>query len=34
MSVFDRFLNSIKINEEDDLDDDEYCDGGESGLNC
>lgn len=26
MSVFDRFLNSIKINDDDDLDDDEYFD--------
>ncbi len=26
MSVFDRFLNSIKLNDDDDLDDDEYFD--------
>lgn len=26
MSVFDRFLNSIKLNDDDDLDDDEYLD--------
>ena len=32
MSVFDRFLNSIKINEDDDLDDDEYFDDDDSGL--
>ena len=32
MSVFDRFLNSIKINEDDDLDDDEYFDDDDTGL--
>ena len=26
MSVFDRFLNSIKLNDDDDLDDEEYFD--------
>ena len=32
MSVFDRFLNSIKLNDDDDLDDDEYFDDDDSGL--
>ena len=32
MSVFDRFLNSIKLNDDDDLDDDEYFDDDEDNL--
>jgi cell division inhibitor SepF len=32
MSVFDRFLNSIKLNDDDDLDDEEYLDEDEDAL--
>lgn len=32
MSVFDRFLNSIKLNDDDDLDEDEYFDDEEDSL--
>ena len=32
MSVFDRFLNSIKLNDDDDLDDDEYFDDDDNGF--
>ena len=32
MSVFDRFLNSIKLNDDEDLEDDEYFDEDDSGL--
>ncbi|HCI73484.1 MAG TPA: cell division protein SepF [Lachnospiraceae bacterium] len=32
MSVFDRFLNSIKLNDDDDLDDDEYFDEEEDNI--